>query len=82
LTRKSVAIIKKAMPADGFNIGMNLGAIAGAGIESHLHIHVVPRFKGDTSYTAILGNVKVQSISLLEIYDLLKPGFDRLKSKR
>jgi ATP adenylyltransferase len=82
LTRKSVAIIKKAMPADGFNIGMNLGAIAGAGIESHLHIHVVPRFKGDTSYTAILGNVKVQSISLLETYDLLKPGFDRLKRKR
>jgi ATP adenylyltransferase len=82
LTRKSVAIIKKIMPADGFNIGMNLGAIAGAGIEGHLHIHVVPRFKGDTSYTAVVGNIKVQSISLLEIYDMLKAGFDRLMSKR
>lgn len=81
LTRKSVSIIKKAMPADGFNIGMNLGAIAGAGIAEHIHIHVVPRFKGDTSYTAVIGNIKIQSISLLEIYDMLKPGFDRLKSK-
>lgn len=82
LTRKSVEIIKKAMPADGFNIGMNLGAVAGAGIEDHLHIHVVPRFKGDTSFITIFDQVKVQSISLEEIYDLLKPGFDRLKGKR
>jgi ATP adenylyltransferase len=81
ITRKSVDIIRKAMPADGFNIGMNLGAVAGAGIEEHLHIHVVPRFKGDTSFITIFGQVKVQSISLEEIYDLLKPGFDRLKGK-
>ncbi len=79
LTRKSVSIIKKVMPADGFNIGMNLGAIAGAGIADHLHIHVVPRFRGDTSYTAILGNIKRQSISLDEIYEMLRPGFARLK---
>ncbi len=81
ITRKSAAIIKKAMPADGFNLGMNLGRIAGAGIEEHLHMHVVPRFSGDTSFTAVFGGVKVQSISLGEIYDLLKPGFDRLKGK-
>ena len=81
LTRKSVAIIKEAMPADGFNIGMNLGAIAGAGIAEHIHIHVVPRFKGDTSYTAVIGNIKIQSISLGEIYEMLRPGYDRLKGK-
>jgi ATP adenylyltransferase len=81
LTRKSVAILKAAMPADGFNIGMNLGRIAGAGIEEHVHMHVVPRFRGDTSYTAILGEVKVQSISLGEIYDMLKPRFDRLRGR-
>jgi ATP adenylyltransferase len=81
LTRKSVAVIGQVMPADGFNIGMNLGKIAGAGIEEHLHMHVLPRFKGDTSFTAIFGNTKVQSISLGEIYDMLKPGFDRLKGK-
>ena len=82
LSRKAVAILKKSMPVDGINLGLNLGAVAGAGIEEHLHIHVVPRFKGDTSFLPILGNVKVQSISLDEIYDLLKPGFDRLKGKR
>jgi ATP adenylyltransferase len=81
LSRKSVAIIKKAMPADGFNLGMNLGDIAGAGIKNHLHIHVVPRFKGDTSFMPIVANVKVQSIALLEIFDMLKPGFDHLKGK-
>ncbi len=81
LSLKSVAIIKKAMPADGFNVGMNMGRIAGAGIEEHLHIHVVPRFKGDTSFTAVIGNIKIQSISLTDIYDMLKPGFDRLKRK-
>jgi ATP adenylyltransferase len=81
LTRKSVAILKKAMPADGFNIGMNLGAVAGAGVEEHLHIHIVPRFKGDTSYMVIFADVKVQSISIGEIYDSLKPQFDRLKGK-
>jgi ATP adenylyltransferase len=82
MTRKSVNIINKAMPADGFNIGMNLGAVAGAGIADHLHIHVVPRFKGDTNFISVVNEVKVQSISLVEIYDLLKPGFDRLKGKR
>ena len=81
LTRKSVDILKKAMPADGFNIGMNLGAIAGAGVKDHLHIHIVPRFVGDTSYMVVTSCVKIQSISLTEIYDLLKPGFDRLKGK-
>jgi ATP adenylyltransferase len=81
ISRKAVAIIRKAMPADGFNLGMNLGRIAGAGIEEHLHMHIVPRFRGDTSFTAIFGDVKIQSISLGEIYDLLKPGFDRLKGK-
>ena len=81
MTRKAVEILKKSMPADGFNIGMNLGAVAGAGIRDHLHIHVVPRFMGDTSYMVIMDDVKVQSISLLDIYDLLKPKFDLLKGK-
>ena len=76
---RAVDVLKAAMPADGFNLGINLGAIAGAGIEEHLHMHVVPRFRGDTSFLAVLGKTKVQSISMEEIYDLLKPGFDRIK---
>lgn len=79
LTGKSVEILKKAMPADGFNIGMNIGPDAGAGIKDHIHIHIVPRFKGDTNFMAVLADSKVQSFSMIEIYDLLKPGFDRLK---
>jgi ATP adenylyltransferase len=82
LSIKSVAILKKAIPVEGINLGMNLGAVAGAGVEEHLHVHVVPRFKGDTSFLPIFSNTKVQSISLGEIYDLLKPGFDRLKSQK
>jgi ATP adenylyltransferase len=81
LTRKSVEILKNSMPADGFNIGMNLGAIAGAGVKEHLHIHVVPRFTGDTSYMVVTSDVKIQSISLHEIYDMLKPRFARLAGK-
>jgi len=81
LSRKTVEILQKALPTDGFNLGINLGDIAGAGVKDHLHIHVVPRFKGDTSFMPVFANVKVQSISLLEIYDMLKPGFGRLKGK-
>ena len=76
---KAVGVLRQAMPADGFNLGMNLGAVAGAGIEEHLHMHVVPRFRGDTSFLAVLGGTKVQSISMDDIYDMLKPGFDRLE---
>jgi len=82
LSRKSVGILGRAMSVDGFNLGLNLGAVAGAGIENHLHVHVVPRFKGDTNFLPILSGVKVQSFSLEEIYDLLKPGFERLKGRR
>ncbi len=81
MARNCVSIIKKAMPADGFNIGMNLGAIAGAGIKDHLHIHVVPRFLGDNNFMPVAGNARVQSFSLDEIYLLFKPGFDSLRGK-
>lgn len=79
LTRKSVGIIREAMPATGFNIGFNLGADAGAGIREHLHIHVVPRFRGDANFMSVVGNAKVQSISMDYIYQLLRPGFKNLE---
>jgi ATP adenylyltransferase len=81
LTRKSVTILKATMPVDGFNVGLNLGADAGAGIRDHIHIHIVPRFKGDTNFISVLSDVKLQSISMLEIYDMLRPGFDRLRGR-
>ncbi|MEE9552707.1 MAG: HIT domain-containing protein [candidate division Zixibacteria bacterium] len=79
LTRKAVKIIGKAIPAAGYNIGMNIGADAGAGVKDHIHIHIVPRFTGDTNFMPLFTDTKVQSIPLIEIYDLLKSGFDRLK---
>lgn len=79
LTRKSLRILKNIMPTRGFNIGMNLGAVAGAGIKEHIHIHIVPRFLGDANFMCTVGNSRVQSFSMEDIYDMLKPGFDGLR---
>jgi len=81
LTRKSLRILKNIMPTKGFNIGMNLGAVAGAGIKEHIHIHIVPRFLGDANFMCTVGNSRVQSISMEDIYDMLKPGFDGLRER-
>ena len=64
-------VIKKAMKPDGFNIGMNLGRIAGAGFEDHLHYHLVPRWSGDTNFMPVIGETKIVPMSIDEGYDLL-----------
>lgn len=79
LTRECLKILKGSMPTRGFNIGMNLGAVAGAGIKEHIHIHIVPRFLGDANFMCTVGNSRVQSLSMIDIYDMLKPGFDHLR---
>lgn len=76
LTNKSMEIIKNIMGADGFNIGANLGKAAGAGIEEHLHFHIVPRWIGDTNFMPVLGNTKVMVEGLQETWDSMKPQFD------
>jgi ATP adenylyltransferase len=63
--------LRKTMNAHGFNIGLNLGTVAGAGIADHLHVHVVPRWNGDTNFMAVLGDSRVISQSLQAAYDLL-----------
>ena len=74
-----VCLCRKALTEtlhpDGFNIGINLGRTAGAGIDTHLHVHIVPRWNGDTNFMPVLGEAKVISQALHETYDALLPVF-------
>lgn len=76
LTTHSNQIIQKIFKNDGANIGLNLGKAAGAGIPSHLHMHVLPRWLGDTNFLPIFGETKQISFDLTDIYKKLKPEFD------
>ncbi|MFN3550232.1 MAG: HIT family protein [Endomicrobiia bacterium] len=71
LVRKMVKILKTTHNIDGCNIGINLGKAAGAGVEKHLHIHIVPRWFGDTNFLPIIGKTKVIPESLDNTYDFL-----------
>jgi ATP adenylyltransferase len=77
LTQYSVDCLKKAFSPEGFNVGINLGKVAGAGIEEHLHIHIVPRWVGDVSFMAVLDDVRVIPEHVLESYDRLYTVFNK-----
>ncbi len=75
---RSVDVLKRVMRPDGFNVGLNLGKVAGAGVEEHLHFHIVPRWFGDTNALTVLADVRVIPEHLKSTYDNLKPHFDTL----
>ena len=72
----AVATFRQESGAHGVNLGMNLGRSAGAGLVDHVHLHVVPRWTGDTSFMTLLGDVRVVSEDLGEVWDRLRPCFD------
>ena len=71
LTQQTIRAIRQATGAQGFNVGMNLGGVAGAGIAAHLHQHVVPRWGGDTNFMPVVGHTKVLPQLLPDTRDLL-----------
>jgi ATP adenylyltransferase len=72
----AVRLLGRAYKAQGYNLGMNLGQVAGAGIADHLHWHVVPRWNGDTNFMPVLGDTKVMIEHLHASWDRLRPLFD------
>jgi len=75
---RSVDILKKVMKPDGFNVGLNLGKVAGAGVEEHLHFHIVPRWFGDTNALTVFADVRVIPEHIKATYENLKPHFETL----
>ena len=73
--QRAVKILEKTFHADGFNLGMNLGRAAGAGIPDHVHMHVVPRWSGDTNFMPVLGDVRVLPEYIETTYDRLVGEF-------
>lgn len=65
-------ILKKVLSPSGFNVGINLGKVSGAGVDKHLHIHIVPRWLGDTNFMPVTANTKIVSQSLEALYIQIK----------
>ncbi|GAI85950.1 unnamed protein product, partial [marine sediment metagenome] len=72
---RSIKVLRQVFNPDGFNIGVNVGKAAGAGIVDHFHTHIVPRWQGDTNFMPVLADVRVLPEALAETYQKLKGKF-------
>jgi len=75
LVSRSIAVLKDVLKPEGFNIGMNLGRIAGAGIDKHIHTHIVPRWAGDTNFMPVTGDTRIINEALQATYQKLVDKF-------
>ncbi len=77
-TIRAVQLLKKAISPQGFNLGINLGRVAGAGVPGHIHQHVVPRWGGDTNFMSVVGEVRVVPQAMSQLYDELIQHVDKI----
>ena len=76
--QKTINVMRNIMHPHGFNVGMNIGRVAGAGIDDHLHYHIVPRWDGDSNFMPVLSDTKIVSESLKATWKKLSDEFQRL----
>ncbi|RLG47120.1 MAG: HIT family hydrolase [Thermoproteota archaeon] len=81
ILKLSIKALKETMSPDGFNIGINIGRVAGAGFEGHVHVHIVPRWNGDTNFMPVVAETKVISESLESVYRELKKAIERIREE-
>ncbi len=80
LSRRCIAVLKEVMKPQGFNVGLNLGQVAGAGIKEHLHLHVVPRWNGDQNFMPVISNTNVLPEALEDLAEKLRTAFGKTGS--
>jgi ATP adenylyltransferase len=78
LASHSMTVLRSLYQPQGFNMGANLGAAAGAGVPEHVHLHVVPRWSGDTNFMSTLGHTRVLPEALADTYERIKNGFQKI----
>ncbi len=78
LLKRTVSLLKKAMDPHGFNIGMNIGQVSGAGVTDHLHFHIVPRWTGDTNFMPVTGETIVVPECLEKTYEKLRSALEEM----